>query len=196
MNRFCSEVEVPTIGILLGWAFTGKTALVEKLKKVLNVHFVNIDDVRFVAIGIPHPHPNISKKLMDQDILEMTESYRLLCRITDWHLEHNRSLIITATFSRSVYWKIFRPMLRKHRHAKIKIIQCLPVGDTPKKVAHIMKRRKFGENYNSAVNSPERYFEVKHRFKKPPLPFQTILTWGSGNSIEESARQAAEYILA
>ena len=90
---------------------------------------------------------------------------------------------------------LFRPVFEKHPHSRIKIIHCVPVNDTPEEVMRMLKKREEEEGYVAGVSTLERYLEVKGRWKEPPLPFEKIATWGSGNSIEDSARQAAEYVL-
>lgn len=189
-----NELQHPTLILLYGWAGGGKTAVAKHLEKRFGIPREEIDDVRERKMGRPKAKPETPDEL-EKEAVDMLKAYGLLAEVVDQHLAENRSLIITATFSKQKYWEIFRPIFKKHPHATIKIIQCVPVNDTPENVERILRQRE-REGYNSAVNTPERYYDVKGRFTAPPFPFHPVLTWGSENSIEKSARQATEHILA
>jgi hypothetical protein len=72
----------------------------------------------------------------------------------------------------------------------------VPQGDTPEIVALMMAKRDFGESggYKGAVNSPERYFEVKDLYQPLELPHLKVATWGSGNTVEDELKIALTYI--
>lgn len=190
-----NELRLPTLILLCGWAGGGKTAIANRLQKNLGIHCADIDKVRKALMGEPrNPHPETREEL-DEEAVAMLANYGFTAHAVDWHLANNRSLIVTATFSKEKYWDLFRPVFEKHPHATIKIIQCVPANDTPEETRAMLKKREEEEVYAAGVSTLERYLEVKGRWKEPPFPFHKVTTWGSGNSIEESARQAAEYIL-
>ena len=190
-----NELRHPTVIFLCGWAGSGKTSIADRLKKILKIHCANIDAVRAALTGKPkNPLPETPEEL-EEEAVAMLANYGFTAHGVDWHLANNRSLIVTATFSKEKYWDLFRPVFEKHSHAKVKIIQCAPMNDTPEEVMRMLKKREEEEGYVAGVSTLERYLEVKGRWKEPPLPFEKIATWGSGNSIEDSARQAAEYVL-
>ncbi|MEK7147094.1 MAG: zeta toxin family protein [Patescibacteria group bacterium] len=186
-----------TLIFICGWPFSGKTSLAERVRDELNVHHVDIDDMRWLAIGKPYPHPNESPELMKKDGQEMGGAYRLVFTTIDWHLETGRSILATATLSSKPHGQEkLRAVYEKYPLARVKIIQCVPQGDTSEVVARLMGKRDFGESgYRGAVNSPERYYEVKGRFNPIELPHLEILTWGSDNEIKDEVKLAMGYIL-
>ena len=187
----------PTMIFVGGWPFSGKTSLAERLRDELKIHHVDIDEIRWLAIGKPHPHPNESPELMKRDVQEMGGAYRFLFTIIDWHLEMGRSILATATQSSKPHGQDkLRVVYEKYPNARIRIIQCVPQGDTKETVRGLMTNRDFGAGgYKGAVNSPERYFKVKGRYNPIEFPHVKIPTWGSSKSIDDEVRQALDYIL-
>lgn len=180
-----------------GWPFSGKTLLAEHLRDNLHVHHVDIDELRWLAIGKPYPHPNESPELMKRDGQEMGGAYRFTFNVIDWHLETGRPLIATATLSSKPHGQEkLRAVYEKYPDARVRIMQCVPENDTTEAVAKMMANRKFGGGgYKGAVNSPERYFEVKGRYNPIELPHIVIPTWGSGWTVVDEVRLATDYIL-
>ncbi len=177
----------PTLVVICGWPFSGKTTLAKGLVKLGQdnkdpVHHIDIDEVRALMVGIPYPHPNESLELMKRDATEMAMAYRLLLAGAHENLDIGRSLIITATFSRKVGQQMLLDLMAQHPNAELKFIQCVPQGDIEDEVARRMASRGFGEGaYVGGVNSPARYFEVKGRYDPIGLPHIKIGTWGSKN---------------
>jgi len=185
------KLSKPTLIVICGWPFSGKTETATKLKGILGVHHIDIDEVRWLMIGQPYPYPNESPELMKRDVQEMAMAYRLLLAGASENLAAGRSLIITATFSRKIGQKMLAEIIEKYPQAELKVIQCVPVGDTYEEVARRLANRNFGEGgYKGAVNSPERYFEVKNRYEPIYLPHVKIETWGSENTPEDCAKLA------
>lgn len=187
----------PTLVVICGWPFSGKTTLATALSKELCVHHVDIDEVRTLMVGLAHPHPNESPELMKRDGQEMGMAYRLLLAGAHENLEAGRSLIITATFSRKSGQQMLLGLMANHPNAQLKVIQCIPVGDNTEEVFLRITTRIFGEDdYMGAVNSPERYFEVKARFEPIVLPHFEVYTWGSAydRKVVEEAEAAMKYI--
>lgn len=187
----------PTLIFICGWPFSGKTTLAEHVRDELNVHHIDIDDMRWLAIGKPYPHPNESPELMKRDGQEMGGAYRLVFTTIDWCLETGRSILATATLSSKPHGQEkLRAIYEKYPSARIKIMQCVPEGDTPDTIAKMMAKRDFGAGgYKGAVNSPERYYEVKSRYHAIELPHLKISTWGSNNTIKDELKLAIDYIL-
>ena len=184
----------PTLIVICGWPFSGKTSLAERLRDKLGLHHIDIDEVRWLMVGKPHPHPNESPELMKRDGQEMGMAYRLLIAGASENLAAGRSLIITATFSRKIGQQNLVDRMAKHKQAQLKIIQCIPAGSTNEEIVCRMANRSFGNGgYKGSVNSPERYFEVKDRYEKIELPHIEIKTWGA-NTIEEEIAEAIKYI--
>lgn len=186
-----------TLVFICGWPMSGKTELAQSLSRELGVHHVDIDDVRWLAIGQPHPHPNSLPELAQRDKQEMSGAYRFLFNIIDWHLNHERTIIATATLSRNQGGQTeVEKIWREHPNARLRVIWCVPENDIPETVAEMMAKRSFGTvgGYKGAVNSPERYFEVKERYQPIELPHLKVQTWGSPQSIDDEIRVALAYI--
>lgn len=185
--------EAPCLIVVCGWPVSGKSTIAERLSKELKIHWIDIDDIRRIIFGIPHPHPDQSPDLQVRDSQEMAESYRLLMRGVDLHLKYNRSLIITATFSRKTGQDALRKTYEKYLAAQVKIIQCKP---TPLDDAAVEKRinnRGFGEKYVGGVNSLARYHEVKNRYE--PIELHHIEIDTSGN-VSQCVETALKFIAA
>lgn len=188
-------MEDPTLIVICGWPMSGKTTLATTVRQHLNVHHIDIDEVRWLMVGQPYPHPNESPELMKRNVQEMGMAYRLLIAGAHENLAAGRSVLITATFSRRMGQEMLHDLMAKHHGARLHVIQCIPQCDTPEEVARIISARDFGEGgYKGAVNSPERYFEVKGRYDPIELPHLKIATWGA-SSVEDETRLALEYIL-
>lgn len=191
-----NEIKKPTLIVVCGWPFSGKTTLATALREELGVHHVDIDEVRTLMVGLAHPHPNESQELMKRDGQEMAMSYRLLLAGAHENLAAGRPLIITATFSRKVGQQMLLELMAKHTDAQLRIIQCVPRGDTDEEVARRMASRKFGQGaYMGAVNSVERYKEVKARYDRIELPHLEMPTWGSGITVQDEISAADDYIV-
>lgn len=162
----------------------------------MDAHHVDIDDMRWLAIGKPYPHPNETPELMKQDGQEMGGAYRMIFTTIDWHLEMGRSILATATLSSKPHGQEkLRAIYEKYPSTRVRIIQCMPENDTPEMIEKMMKARDFGEGgYKGAVNSPERYYEVKTRYNPIELPHCKIATWGSGHTIDDTLKLAINYI--
>lgn len=190
------QLPQPTIIVICGWPLSGKTETAKEVQQMLGVHHVDIDEVRWLAIGKPNPHPNASPELMKRDVEEMRGAYLLLNAIADWHLEAGRSLILTATFSRKNRQGDLTDVMARHLGARLRVIQCIPHHDEPDLVQCLLERRGFGDGaYKGAVNSVERYLEVKNRYQQIDLPHIEIPTWGSCNTPKDCADIALRYIL-
>ena len=127
--------------------------------------------------------------------MEMSLAYSLIFTIIDWHLAHGRSIIATATLSRSEMQQNLKTVYDKYPATRVRILQCVPMSDTPEAVGKLLRSRAFGEGgQKGAVNSAERYFEVKSRFTPIELPHRKIYTWGSLNTLEHELEHALEYI--
>lgn len=186
-----------TLIVICGWPMSGKTELAQGLSQELGVHHVDIDDVRWMAIGQPHPHPDSSPELAQRDRQEMGGAYKFLFNIIDWHLFHKRSVIATATLSRKQGGQTeVERIYKEYPDILLRVIQCMPEHDTPEAVAQLMTKREFGAagGYKGAVNSPERYFEVKQRYQPIELPHRKISTWGSKQSVKDGVQWAINYI--
>lgn len=191
------ELIHPTLVFICGWPFSGKSSLAERVREKLGVYHVDIDDMRWLAIGKPYPHPNESPELAKRDGQEMGGAYRFLFDCIDWHLEMGRSILATATLSSKPHGQEkLRAVYEKYPEARVRIIQCVPQGDTPEVIAEMMAKRNFGEDdYKGTVNSPERYYEVKARYNPIELPHLKVATWGSPNTVEDELKLALDYIL-
>ena len=179
--------------VFFGPPGSGKGTIAKKVAQKLKVHWLDIDEIRVLNFGLPNPYPNTSEKSMELDRAEMKGSYELLYAATAINLQMQKSLIITATFSRSSYWGEVTKTLNKHPEYQCKIIWCKPLNDTEEEIRNRLKKRIFGVNCYSSVNSIERYREVKDRYEPIYVPHRELDT-SPPNSIVICVNAAVNYI--
>lgn len=183
------KLEKPTLIVICGWALTGKSAIAVGVTNSLGFHWIDIDNVRSLNLGRPNPNQKTPEE-REIDKKEMLASYELLFQATSINLALGRSVIITATFSREVYWKMFNRLLLSS-NTNLKIISCEPQNDSEEEIRNRLNGRVFGQNTWSAVNSIELYREVKARYKSPELPHLKLDT---SQTIHECLEEALTYI--
>jgi predicted kinase len=180
--------------VICGWPLAGKGTVARRVSQMLHIRHLDIDNnIRRPVFGLPHPHPELSSALMQQDVQEMLASYKLLLLAADCFLEQRRSLILTATFSRRTYQEMLATVVSKHPEVRLKVLWCYPTNDSTNEVTRRLEKRRH-ENNASSVNSIDRYLEVKSRFEPLELPHLRIET-SAPASEEDTLRRAAEYIL-
>ena len=191
------KLKDPTLIFVCGWPMSGKTTLAEAIRDSFEgLHHIDIDEVRALMIGMPDPHSDLSEEARRRDGQEMGGAYRFVNDCIDWHLSQSRSILATATLSRRGGQEALHSIYTRYPGVRVRIIQCIPLGDTAEKVADVMSRRSFGvDGYKGGVNSPRRYFEVKDRYDKIVLPHLKIDTWGSLNSVGDELGLATLYIV-
>ncbi len=109
------------------------------------------------------------------------------------NLQWGRSVTITATFSRKQGQENILALMTKHPDVNLKVVWCLPENDTREEIERRL-RRPFGEDYLGAVNSWERYCEVKNRYQPIELPHLQVNT-SPPNTPEQSAHTVLTYIV-
>lgn len=160
--------------VICGLPLSGKSTIAKMVSEKLGIHWVDIDDVRRFCVGIPYPRPDDSPELMKKDEREMRAAYQILLYAADINLKMERSIIITATFSRRIRQQEITSLCRKHSIIP-KIIQCIFQNDSKKEIERRLERG-FGEKYYGGVNSYDRYLEVKARYQSIELPHLKIDT--------------------
>ncbi|MBP6859522.1 MAG: AAA family ATPase [Candidatus Magasanikbacteria bacterium] len=183
------------IVVICGWPVSGKDTLASQISSELGIHWLDIDRIRALHFGLPNPFPDVSEAAMELDRVEMKGSYELLYAAVGIGLRVGKSLIITATFSRSSYWENFQRVLTGCPSVNLRVIWCHPQNDTDQEIADRLSRRHFGVNSVSSVNSLARYHEVKSRYDTPVLPHLELDT-SPPHTIEECVRQAIAYLTA
>lgn len=154
----------------------------------------NIDEVRRLCVGLPHPHPDSSPELTKKDGQEMRMAYRIMLYAAGENLAAGRSIIVTATFSRKMGQQMILDLLQKHPGVELRAVWCLPKNDSDKEIERRLKRG-FGESgYLGAVNSLVRYHEVKNRYEPIELFPALRLNTSSPNTIEDCVEEAIKYI--
>lgn len=185
----------PTLTYVVGWPLSGKSTIAKKVSHKLGVHWVDIDDVRRLAVGLPNPHPNKSPELADRDTKEMAGAYRFVHDIASWHAEQARSLIVTFTCSRVSGQNAIRDVAERFVNMRVRVIWCRPTNDTKEEIQKRLSRG-FGEGgYVGGVNSMERYNEVKMRYQRIGLPCLTIDT-SPPNTIDACVNATVAHICA
>ena len=178
------------IAVVCGWPLSGKTTLARILADDLDIAYVDIDEhVRLPVFKLPNPHPS-NKEEMKMDGLQMKWSYYLLYTAIDGYLEIGKSVIVTATFSRARYWEPVVASLAKYPEARFKVIWCRP-NDSESMIEERLSQREFGVNYWSAVNSYERYKEIRDRYEPITLPHLLLDT---SRSIGECRAEAIGFL--
>lgn len=188
-----SKLKCPTLVVICGWPVSGKDTIASLIQSQLGIHWVDIDKVRHLCIGLPYPHPDESEELMEKDGLEMRRAYQLLLYNADLHLSDGRSLMITATFSRKSGQDELATIMAKYPWATLKVVQCLPMNDSQEEIERRLARG-FGGGYVGGVNSYNRYLKVKNRYDRIKLDHLEIDT-SPPNTPEECAQEALRYIL-
>lgn len=183
----------PTLIVVCGWPLSGKTTIAKIVAKRLGIHRIDIDELRHLCIGLPHPHPNTSPELMKKNNLEMGVAYELLLHVADIHLRLGRSVIIIATFSKMVGQEDLLAVLKNHPEASMRIVWCFPFDDNEEEIKRRLARG-FGEGYVGGVNSLERYRETKKGFESIALPHIKIDT-SSLVTQHECVTRAIGYII-
>lgn len=183
----------PALIIICGWALSGKNTIAAGILNNLDIRWIDIDAIRILNFGTPDPHPDVSEEKMKRDQEEMKGSYELLYATIEKNLAMRNSLLITATFSRARYWDEILEILKQHPTVNYRVISCEPQNDDSEEISTRLQKRQFGVNCWSAVNSIERYREVKERYKSPPFPHLKLDT-SPPNTIAECVRKAIAYI--
>jgi predicted kinase len=180
--------------VICGWPLSGKGTVARGVSEALGIRHLDIDEnIRRPVFGLPHPHPETSPAIMQQDVQEMLASYKLLLLAADCFLEQRRPLILTATFSRCIYLEMLTRMMSKHPESRLKIVWCHPTNDSTDEVGRRLETRRH-ENSASSVNSIERYVEVKSRFEPIQWPHVRIET-SPPASEKHSVHEALRYIV-
>ncbi len=183
-----------TLVVVCGWSLSGKSTIAGRLSEKLDVHWVDIDNIRALHFGRPDPNPTATEESRKRDGEEIKGSYNLLYRTADLYLGMSRSLIVTATFSRNRYYDEILQALVKYPHAKLKIVWCVPLHDTDAEMLSRLEKRQFGVNCWSSVNSIEYYKEIKNRYETPALPHLDLDT-SSSDMIDQVVELAINYTL-
>src|SRR5215813_13595518 len=127
--------------VICGWPLSGKSTIAERASRLLNIRHLDINlNVRVPILGPPTFRTYEEFRL--QDLEEMRVSYDLLLHAADVHLRLNRSILLSATFSRRSYQRALADLHRRHPEAKLRIVLCHPRNDSPDEVAHRISLRR------------------------------------------------------
>ena len=180
--------------VVCGWAVAGKDTIAAALSKRLDIHWLDIDQVRRLNFGEPNPDPT-SEEEMKHDRREMKGAYSLFYTAITENIAMGNDLIVTATLSRTNYWKDFLQALASAGVSpELRVIWCKPENDSDEEILRRLAQRKFGVNCWSTVTTLRRYNEIKARFDPPQVEHLTLDT-SPPNTIDGCTDKAAEYIL-
>ncbi len=180
--------------VVCGHPVSGKTTLANLLAKELNFHLVDIDRVRKLAFGDPHPRPNESAELMARDRQEMLHSYRAMLDIAGACAEMNKSVIITATFSRQSYRDSLKSLISAYPRVSLAIVQCmLSMPTIEEENAEVQRRLSRPFDSAGAVTTLERYWEVKNRFE-PMNMDQLVINTAPPQTVRDSATKVFHFL--
>ena len=179
-----------TLVIICGVPLSGKTSIAKKVAEELGVKHLDVDtDIRFPIFGKPEQDADLTPEGKEQERKEMLAAYKVMLSAADELLTLDRSVILTATFSRGVYWELTNSVMTKHSDAKLKVVQCKIAGDSDDEIW-----RRIRERGVHTVNSPAQYNAVKDRYIKLPVKHLEVDTTGPGNLAEKVSR-IVKYVL-
>ena len=185
------ELVKPTLIVVCGLPLSGKTTIAEKLAPKLGVEHRDVDnDIRFPIFWRPPEQADLSERGKTRERNEMLSAYRVLLCAAEEFLGLGKSIVITATFSRELYWDMTRRVMNNKPNAVLRVIQCQIGDDGDEKIWQRIKARG-----THTVNSPEHYREVRDRYIKS-LPVQhCVIDTSSVDAVEQNVEKAAAYIL-
>ncbi len=170
-----------TLIIICGVPLSGKTSIAKKVAEELGIKHLDVDtDIRFPIFGKPEQDADLTPEGKEQERVEMLASYKVMLSAADELLTLGRSVILTATFSREVYWELTKAVMAKHSDARLKVIQCQINNDSEEEIW-----RRIHERGVHTVNSPAQYQAVKDRYIKLPVDHEVVDTTGEGNLAEK-----------
>jgi len=179
-----------TLIIICGVPLSGKTSIAKKVAEELGVKHLDVDtDIRFPIFGKPEQGADLTPEGKEQERVEMLASYKVMLSATNELLTLGRSVILTATFSREVYWELTNAVMAKHSDVKLRVIQCKIADDSDEEIW-----RRIRERGVHTVNSPAQYREVKNRYIKLPVEHLEVDTTGPDNLVEKVSR-IVKYVL-
>lgn len=194
------KLKQPTLVVFCGWPSSGKTAVAEKIKVILNAngspirHFDIDEDVRTPHFGKPTPNDGTDSAIDAQDKNEMGGSYRILMGLVDGYLKAGRSILITATFSNKKWGQdVLAGVCGQHPHANVRIIWCNPTLTDEELAARIAE--KVWSGYTGATTSVARIRELQKRFDPIKLQGSIAINSGPPNTVNMSVEEALDYIL-
>ncbi|MBI3589569.1 MAG: AAA family ATPase [Candidatus Liptonbacteria bacterium] len=119
------ELKSKTIIVICGVVLSGKSTIAREVSKELGIRHLDVDnDIRFPIFGKPEQGADLSPEGKEQERLEMLSSYKVFLAAADELITLGRSVILTATFSREIYWEMIREVMAKHPDASLKVVQC------------------------------------------------------------------------
>lgn len=160
--------------VIRGLPLSGKTTLGLALAKHLGIHYVDVDAIRHVAVGKPDLAPYASPERRQRDREDMVLSYRIMHITAAANLAAERSLVISATYSREAYQQgLLEAVAAAGAPVDLKGLR-LVFNDTEEEVARRIADRDFGVGGCNAVSH---YFDDRARYQKVSLfPFYKIDT--------------------
>ncbi len=178
-----------TLIIICGVPLSGKTTIANKVSRELGIRHLDVDhDIRFPIFGAPEQDADLSTEGKEQERREMLSAYKVLLAAAEEYLSLGKSVILTATFSRNIYWLLTQEILAKHPETQLKVIQCQIIDDKEEEIW-----RRIHERGVHTVNSPVHYREVRDRYIKLPVDHKIIDTSGS-NNLENKISQVLNYV--
>lgn len=185
------ETSKPKLIIICGLPLAGKTTIARKLARILRIDHKDVDDdIRFPFFGKPQVEADLSPEGKEKERREMLASYEVLICVAEQFLKLGRSVIITATFSREIYWEMIGAVVKRNPNASLKVIQCRIEDDSDDTLWKRIKARGV-----HTVNSPAHYREVRDRYIDPLPVEHTVLDTSSENAIDRNVKIAAQYIM-
>ena len=178
--------------MICGLPLSGKTTIAEKLAPKLRIEHRDVDnDIRFRIFWRSPEQADLSERGKTRERNEMLSAYRVLLCVAEEFLGLGESIVVTATFSRDLYWEMTRRVMNNKPSAVLKVIQCWIKDDSDEVI-----RRRIKARGTHTVNSLEHYWEVRDRYIKI-LPVQhCVIDTSSEDAVEQNVEDALAYVLA
>lgn len=194
-----------TLVVIADPPLSGKTTLGKYLQKVTGIHYCDSDDLRASAFGVL-THKEYEERWKDPERAikltrrDMMLAYCLLHETINLSLEAERSLIVSATYSRKTSQNFLKGIVDKHK-VRLRLIVCKIHNETREKIKQRMQR----DNDKDFVYGLRTTWEEYQKTTKPEYewPNETgifssseILVVDTGQMIEAYQNLAADFISA
>ena len=190
-----------TLAVIAGSPLSGKTMLGRRLQKITGIHYCDSDDLRAVAFGVPThkeykerwENPEQATILIRQD---MMLAYRLLHEAVNLSLEAQRSIIISATYSRKPSQKFLKEIAETHK-VRLRFVVCRIQNETREEIERRMQRND-NDKFVYGLRTWEDYQTKRPEYEWPNetgifSPSEVLLV-DTGQALECYQDLAADFI--
>lgn len=182
--------------VFAGLPLTGKSTLAGEVSKALNIRHISIDDnIRLPIFGLPNSDSYNAPVDREQGRQEMGQSYDLLLHAIRSHLTLERSVIVSATFSRSLARSNLLQIIKDYPKAKLRVIWCHFTHEDLAivEIKNRLLKRTFGVNYFGGCNTLDHWLDDRRRYPYMEIPHLLLDTFPP-HTVDECRENALCYI--